>query len=293
MTEDVIRLQKAGFTVDVSPLGGAILSATWNDIPVLVPTLSPGLASQVLGAEACFPLVPFGNRIEGNCFRFEGVEHALLPNTTDPLVLHGDGWLQRWTILQQTQESVVFHYRHRAGRASPFAYDVTEAIVVENDAISLSLTVTNLASQRLPYGLGFHPYFARTPQMRLFADATRCWSERENHLPGRPSPLPADLDVLTGTTLPPRWLNNAFDGWDGKARVKWPENSIAMSLTTDAGFSHFVLYSPSAESEFFCVEPMSHRPNAHLASSLDGLVRLDTGSQMSRAMRLSLEKTKP
>ena len=64
MAEDVIRLEKDGFTVNVSPFGGAILSAHWHGISFLAPTPSPGLASKILGAEACFPLVPFGNRIE-------------------------------------------------------------------------------------------------------------------------------------------------------------------------------------------------------------------------------------
>lgn len=87
MTEDIVLLEnEEGLTVEVSPHGGAILSARWCGIPLLAPTSTPGLASQMFGVEACFPLVPFGNRIEANGFRFEGRDYRLEANTTDPLV---------------------------------------------------------------------------------------------------------------------------------------------------------------------------------------------------------------
>lgn len=273
MTEDVIRLEKSGLKVDVSPLGGAILAAHWHDTPILAPTRAPGLASQMLGAEACFPLVPFGNRIEGNGFHFGGAAYPLTPNTADPLVLHGDGWLQRWTIERHELDEIAFTYRQEASAASPFAYDATETISLDDDRLTLSLSVTNRAAETLPYGLGFHPYFPRTPTTRLITQAERYWSERESHLPGTAGPIPDDLDFSMGATLPDRWLNNAFDGWNGQARIEWPETGTTLCLATDKVFRHFVLYSPSASADFFCFEPMSHRPNAHHAAD-GGLVRL-------------------
>lgn len=290
MAEDVIRLEKNGLSVDVSPLGGAILSAHWHGIPTLAPTSSPGLASQVLEAEACFPLAPFGNRIEGNSFRFEGHSYALTPNTVDPLVLHGDGWLQRWMIVRQKPDEIVLKYRQEASASSPFAYDATETISLGDNRLTLSLSVTNRAAETLPYGLGFHPYFPRTPATRLVTQAERYWSERENHLPGAVGPIPDDLDFSTGATLPDRWLNNAFDGWNGQARIEWPETGVALSLTADEAFRHFVLYSPSATDDFFCFEPMSHRPNAHHDQYGGGLVALPSHAQLSGTLVLRPEQ---
>lgn len=46
----------------------------------------PGEARAPL-ASGCFPLVPFGNRVRGNRFAFEGREHRLEPNTDrDPII---------------------------------------------------------------------------------------------------------------------------------------------------------------------------------------------------------------
>jgi aldose 1-epimerase len=288
VAEDVVRLERNGLAIDVSPLGGAILAAHWCGIPILAPTPSPGLASKTFGVEACFPLVPFGNRIEGNAFRFAGEAHTLAPNTADPLVLHGHGWLRRWSILQQGPHGIVFHDRHAAGSASPFAYEATQAITLGDDSLTLSLTVTNRAPQALPYGLGFHPYFPRTAKMRLVARAERFRPERESHLPGAAGPLPRDLDLAAGTTLPDRWLNNAFDGWDGRARIEWPETGLILSLEAGEGLRHFVIYSPSASHGFVCFEPMSHRPNAHHDDESGGLVALAPGGELAGRMTLRL-----
>ena len=285
MRKDVVRLEKDGLTVDVSPHGGAILSARWQGMPFLTPAPSPGLASRVFGAEACFPLVPFGNRIEHNAFRFEGRDYVLTSNTADPLVLHGDGWLQQWTIRQHEAHRIVLHHHQEATAASPFAYEATETITIGDDCLTLSLSVVNRAGRTLPYGLGFHPYFPRTPTTRLFARAERYWPERENHLPGTASPLPKDLNFAEGATLPDRWLNNAFDGWDGKARIEWPETDLSVSVDASSDLSHFVIYAPSATAGFFCFEPMSHRPNAHHTHD-GGLVPLAPGDALAGTIAL-------
>ena len=288
MAEDVILLEKDGLAAEVSPLGGAVLSARWRGIPILAPTPSPGLASQVLGQEACFPLVPFGNRIEANAFSFEGRDYALSPNTADPLVLHGDGWLRRWTVLRQDRDRVVLRYRQQASAATPFAYEAMETVAIGPESLTLSLAVTNHAACRLPYGLGFHPYFPRTPGTRLFARAERYWSEREQHLPGQPGAIPTDADFTAGVTLPARWLNNVFDGWDGRARIEWPETNLTLSIEAAENLRFFVLYSPSGDAGSFCLEPMTHRPNAHRHGDDGGLTALAPGEQLSTWMTLRL-----
>lgn len=160
MAKDTLVLENdEGLTVEVSPLGGAILSACWRGIPVLAPTPAPGLASQVLGAEACFPLVAFGNRIEDNSFHFEGRDYTLAANTADPLVLHGDSWLGRWSILHPDRHSLALHYRQEANAATPFAYEAVQTIAIDGANLTLSLTVTNRAAQALPMDWAFIPIF--------------------------------------------------------------------------------------------------------------------------------------
>ena len=48
---------------------------------------------------ACFPLVPYANRIANGRFAFAGDEVQLRRNwDRDPHPLHGQGWRSAWTI---------------------------------------------------------------------------------------------------------------------------------------------------------------------------------------------------
>ncbi|MGO7902996.1 hypothetical protein ACC719_37160, partial [Rhizobium ruizarguesonis] len=55
------------------------------------------------------------------------------------------------------------------------------------------------------------PFFARTPKTRLTITADRYWSERPDHLPDMPGPVPDYFDFRSERLLPQRWINNAFE----------------------------------------------------------------------------------
>ena len=63
-------LRAGNLRLDLRPdLGGSIAGLHWNERPVL--RQSPEALDEVLEA-ACFPLVPFCNRIRGGIFTFRG-----------------------------------------------------------------------------------------------------------------------------------------------------------------------------------------------------------------------------
>ncbi|WP_434221225.1 hypothetical protein [Mesorhizobium caraganae] len=71
--------------------------------------------------------------------------------------------------------------------------------------------------------------------------------------------------------LPRSWVNNAFDGWDRRARITRPEDRIAISLTASPALDVFILYSRSQDADFFCFEPVSHYVDAHHGEGLTPL----------------------
>ncbi|MDK1385290.1 aldose 1-epimerase [Sinorhizobium sp. 8-89] len=290
MPDDVLHLGNDELSVELSRFGGSLLAATWRGIPFLKPTATGGIATQTFGAEASFPLVPYGNRIEGNSFTFDGEHFFLEPNTSgDPFCLHGDGWLSEWQLKSHSGEQATLSYVHTERAGSPYVYETVQEVRVDGSTLTLSLTVKNMSARPLPFGLGHHPFFPRTAGTRLRASAKRFWGERAGHLPDAPGPIPRTLDFTEGNTLPACWINNAYDGWDGEAVIEWPERQLALRLETEGAFECFMIYSPGTDADFFCFEPMTHLPNAHnMPNEADGLVVLKHGQTLAGAIRLRL-----
>ncbi|MCA1404181.1 aldose 1-epimerase [Ensifer sp. IC3342] len=290
MSNDVLHLKNDELSIELSRFGGSLVAATWRGIPFLKPTAATGIATQRFGAEASFPLVPFGNRIEGNSFTFDGEHFILEPNTSgDPLRLHGDGWLSEWELDSHSGEQATLSYVRAERVGSPYVYEAVQDVRLDGSTLVLSLTVTNMSARRLPFGLGHHPFFPRTAGARLRARAKRIWGERTGHLPDVAGSIPRTLDFCDGNTLPAHWINNAYDGWDGEAVIEWPERQLTLRLETEGAFECFMIYSPGADADFFCFEPMTHLPNAHnMPAGTGGLVTLEQGQSLSGSVRLHL-----
>lgn len=290
MPDDVLHLGNEELSVELSRFGGSLMSATWRGIPFLKPTPTAGIATQRFGAEASFPLVPFGNRIEGNSFSFDGERFFLEPNASgDPCCLHGDAWLGEWELKSRSGEQATLSYVHAERAGSPYAYEAVQDVRLEGSTLLLSLAVTNTSTRPLPFGLGHHPYFPRTAGTRLRAKAKRIWSERTGHLPDVPGPIPRTHDFSEGNTLPACWMNNAYEAWDGEAVIEWPERQLALTLETEGAFECFMIYSPGADAGFFCFEPMTHLPNAHnMPNEAGGLVKLNPGQSLAGTIKFRL-----
>lgn len=286
MAADVLQLGNGALSIELSRFGGSILSGSYRGAPIFRPTRTEGLASQHYGTEASFPLVPFGNRLEGNAFTFSGHRHALLRNAGDPCYLHGDGWLATWEIISHSETEACLRYLHEAIAPSPYAYDAVQHFDVDGDRLTITLSVTNRSAFTLPMGVGHHPFFPKTAGTRLIAKAERFWTERAGHLPDQPGPIPGELDFEGSNRIPPQWLNNAYEDWDGKAVIEWPEHDLCLEIEAEPPFRHFMLYTPE-DTDFFCFEPMTHLPNGHHLPGLGGLSVLQSGESLVGTMTLS------
>lgn len=243
-------------------------------------------------SSGCYPLVPFGNRVKGNCFSFEGRDYAFTANTEwDPHYLHGEGWKAEWSVAKQSEEEVELTFSHEGGH-TPYRYQARQRFTLSDNGLEMSLTVTNLGAAAMPFGLGWHPYFPLTPDTTLFAPAKTFWTEVEGWLPGEATDIPSDLDFSTPAHLPHRWVNNGFENWSGEALVSWPERHTDLHLTADPLFKHaFVFVSdqsfdPDFNRDYFCFEPMSHLANGHNMPDLGDLKILRPRESLSGAVRL-------
>ena len=121
----------------------------------------------------------------------------------------------------------------------------------------------------------------------LLAPASRFWTERRGYLPDAPVTIPEELDFSVPRPVPDRWINNAFEGWNGAASIRWPELGLGADIEMDEVFGNYMIYTPD-DAGFFCFEPMSHLPNGHHMRDFGGLVLLAPGESLAGRMTISL-----
>ena len=232
-----------------------------------------------------YVLVPWSNRISGSGFSFESQFHPLTPNFPgEPCPIHGDGWLATWSVTSADDRSV--RLEHVAEGPGPYRYTASLEYALDANGLKIRLGAINRAPIALPFGLGFHPWLPRTPATLLKAPAKSVWLENARHLPTEQIAVASrpEWDFASFRSLPLDWINNGFLGWNGHGTIFWEDRALALDVDTQAPLTVYILYSPSAEAEFFCFEPVSHAVNAHNlppGPETNGLVVLTPGRMLA------------
>lgn len=273
-------------------LGGSVARFDWvgqgGALPVMRGAASPRLPTDA----ACFPLVPFCNRIRSGAFTFRGREVRLTPNMAgDPSPIHGQGWQSPWTAQAQAADSAELGFVHGRGQW-PWAYEARQTFALDPGGLSISLSCRNTDVEPMPCGLGLHPYFPCMRETRLVTRVANVWTVDENILPVERRSATGRYDISNGPACG-RDLDNGYDGWSGEAVIETPGMPFSLRMRSpDARF--FQLYSP-AGGELFVAEPVTH---ANAALNADesawetlGLRVLGPGEAMTLSMRLEVIST--
>jgi aldose 1-epimerase len=294
----MIELRSGSLRAVVLPAaGGGLARLDWFGAPGCAgdPVLRPapdGVAQPLPGQLACFPLVPWSNRIAPGGFEFEGCRISPAPTREgEPCPIHGDGWRMPWHVEARDESSVVLSLCRRNG--SPFAFTAHMAYTLSGSALRVTLKVTNNGRHPLPFGLGLHPWMPDPEDARLRAVADGVWLSGADNLPAVRTALPPAWDF--GGNLPrplPRdGVDNAFTGWDGSAQIDWPARGLRLRINADMGY--YILYVPPGK-DFFCFEPVDHPINAHNlpgGAAANGLSVLAPGQDLRRTVRFAVEET--
>ena len=231
---------------------------------------------------ACYPLVPWSNRIGGGQFVFDG-RTVEVPRTcaAETLPIHGHGWRAPWQLIEQDQDLVSLSYSHEDGK--PYRYRAQLDYRLSGEQLSVKLALENLGAT-LPFGMGLHPFFPRNSRTRLYAPAQYWWESGPDHLPVAQASLPVAVDFATLRAMPDG-VDHAFGGWAGLARIDG--GPFTPSVTLESDTDHYVLYTPAGQS-FFCFEPVDHPINAcNLPgeATQHGLTVLSEGETLTRNFR--------
>ena len=271
-------LRSGALGVVLAPQAGGAIGRFWLEqtrmaIELLRPASDRALARCDPWGMASFPLVPWSNRIREGRFTFGGRTISLAPNRPgDRHAIHGHGFQVAWTVAVLERAVAVLEHRH-APDAWPWAYRAVQRVALTPASLDLELTLTNQDDEPMPAGLGWHPYFPRTPETTLTARVGGLWLTDAEVLPLACVAPPPDRDPGQGLAVDRVALDNAFVGWDGKAIVAWPERRARLRLAVGGPLRTLVVYTPPGE-VFFCAEPVSHMTDAF---NLAAAGRTDTG----------------
>jgi aldose 1-epimerase len=287
----MLTLARGGVVI-MAEHGGAVLG--WRDGGTdLLRHAAPdaALAGDVRAA-GCFPLLPYCNRIAQGRFRWADREYRLARNFGDhPHAIHGIGWQRCWMVERATPDAVTLLLRHDAmGPAAatwPFAFDATLDYATGERDLSVTLTLTNRHAGPAPAGLGLHPYFPRIPGATLQFAAQGVWENDATTLPVRHVAVPPAWDHRVARPVGAVRLDNAFTGWDGRARIG--AGSASLDIAADPVFGTLQVFTPEG-ADFFCVEPVTHAPDALNRPDLprdQAMAMLEPGETLRGGVRLT------
>jgi aldose 1-epimerase len=278
----MLHLEAGQLICDIEPeLGGCITSLRLGDVPVLRPSPPrPDTARQ----SSSYPLVPFSNRIGGGRLQWQGTLFPLVRgNAADPHAIHGVGWQRRWHVLESSESFAMLSYEHAGDGAWPFAFDCSQTFRVSEDALELTLSLTNQSNGPAPAGLGWHPFFLKRPGSRVRFNATGRWEMGEDKLPTHRSASQGLDAACAGLDV-----DHCFDGWDGVVEL----SDERLRTRIRSSLSRLVVFTNDSR-DSIAIEPVSHVNNAlaiageHGAPEL-GIVILQPGESVSASMSIEV-----
>lgn len=245
-----LHLTAADYALELEPVeGGAVARFDWCGEPLFRARCGDGPLNS-----ACFPLVPFSNRIAFGAFDANGRRVVLKPNfpgMTHPHPLHGFGWLMPWRVEEATAASATLRYTHESGEW-PWRFEAEQRFDLSAAGFRHELALRNLSDMPMPAGLGFHPYFPRAGTTRYIGKHRGEWETSADGLPIHLERAHAPRDWWDGAAVGARVVDTVFIGRDGRLGIEWPERSLSLTISPSPELSFTVVYTPRGGGFLLC-----------------------------------------
>jgi aldose 1-epimerase len=285
--DEVVEIRNTLLSALLWPkLGGTVAAfrLETEDGPVdLMRAATPAaIATSDARETACFPLFPFSNRVSGGVFEFRGRRVALSPNMLPhPNPLHGQGWRSTWQVGNRADSFAELFLEYDAGEW-PWAYTALQRFDLVHGRLDVSLSLLNRSESVMPCGIGIHPYFPRTNDVRFTAALPTVWLGRGESNGQYEAAVPEAWNFEGGRLLAELELDHCFSGWNGAARLDWPSRGVSVEISASSNLDKLVLFTPAGQ-DYVCVEPASNASDAFLLDAQGvagtGTVLLEPGER--------------
>ncbi|MEP6679809.1 MAG: aldose 1-epimerase [Betaproteobacteria bacterium] len=278
--------------------GGAIAAFEWHGRDVLRPTPADARVAGNVRLSACYPLVPYSNRIRDALLHFRGADYPLARNFGDhPHAIHGVGWQRAWHVERASPAHALLTFTHDASgdnaRAWPWPFRASHAFDLtageRRVQLVMTLTIANIGAASFPFGLGWHPFFPRDASTTLRFDASDVWLNDATQLPLQRIPAAGRWDFASPRDPGEAMVDNLFGGWGGSAELEHPNDGMTTTLSADRACNRLVVYAPEGRA-FVAIEPITHETDAFnragRGATDTGMRVLPPGAAFSCTMRI-------
>lgn len=267
-TAPVLQLQCGTLHAHIAPQAGGSLARFFSQDAGrshprhwLRPASEEAIAQRDPLGMASFPLLPWANRLRQGHFHLDGRTVQLPPHPDlGPHSIHGLGWVRPWQVAMHSRRRLVLELAHDGNGDWPYAFSARQIYSLDAQGLRIDLALRNRGAQRMPAGLGHHPYLPHERQgtgTRLKAHVQGMWESDVELLPTRVNTAhPAVQALCKGMLLQAFDLDNNFTGFGREAEVQWPGGDRLFMQST-APLDYFVLYCPQ-DADIFCMEPVSN-----------------------------------
>lgn len=242
------------------------------------------------GGMSCFAMVPYCNRIQNGRFTYDGRHIELPPNfPPEPHSIHGLGWQEVWQVDEVTTDCLTLSYAHD-GSVWPWPFLAEQTFRLSERGLEQTLSVTNSSNMAMPAGLGVHPYFPRDESTLFQASFAGEWEMDDEKIPAVLNVIAEGVDLWGGKPVATRPVDNVYTGRTGGLQIVWPQERYSLTMRPSGNLPTTVVYVP-VEYDFFCVEPVTHLPNAVNMLGIDtGMVDLLSGETLSGRIEYVIEE---
>jgi aldose 1-epimerase len=282
----MLILQAGEHRVDIAPEMGAVASWSWRGRDIFRPTRPEAIAARDPLGVACFAMAPWVSRIRDSRFAFAGRAVQLKPETDPRLgayAIHGEAWRALWRVRERSASHAVLTAGSLAPGAGawPWAYEVLQAIRLDDDGLHMTLTLSNRSAETMPYSFGLHPYFLRGAETRLTARTRRMMLLAPD---GMPIGEEASTHRWQDEVLTRGVQDHCYRDWDGVAALTRPQDGLRIAMRA-TGCDHLQVYAP--DDDYVCVEPQTAGPDAVNCGPAGGLRVLNAGERASLEVSFS------
>ncbi|QND72864.1 aldose 1-epimerase [Tardiphaga robiniae] len=232
-------------------MGGRLLQLKYRDSVDIVVPMAPHRFNVLHWPRAgAYPLIPYHNRLANASISIAKQDLLLLPHpAAKPHSLHGPSHTRPWRAVSHAPNRFIMEIDYDADPHWPWRFSAQQDFYLQDNSLTVRISLTNLGSRPMPAGFGWHPYFASTEQPET--DAMIHWPHREDYLPSGERAIVMDRKSL-------EQQDTSYLGEWNSATIRLKGARVVMFAPSPFDF----LVVHRGDAFHVCIEPVTHVANA-------------------------------